>query len=51
METLVQRLVQNPHDQETITIAHQAGQSDPKSYAMLLEKVGTATADPAFASH
>ena len=51
METLVQRLVQNPHDQETITIAHQAGQSDPKSYAMLLEKVGTATSDPAFACH
>src|SRR4051794_16662677 len=51
METLVQRLVQNPHDQDTITFAHQAGQSDPKSYAMLLEKVGTATSDPAFACH
>jgi hypothetical protein len=51
METLVQRLVQNPHDQETINVAHQAGQSDPKSYAMLLEKVGTATSDPAFACH
>jgi len=51
METLVQRLVQNPHDQDTITYAHQAGQSDPKSYAMLLEKVGTATSDPAFACH
>jgi len=51
METLVQRLVQNPHDQETITFAHQAGQSDPKSYAMLLEKVGTATSDPAVACH
>jgi cellulose synthase operon protein C len=51
METLVQRLVQNPHDQDTITYAHQAGQSDPKSYAMLLEKVGTATSDPAAACH
>ncbi|MFZ5897346.1 MAG: hypothetical protein ACOY0T_40200 [Myxococcota bacterium] len=51
METLVQRLVQNPHDQEAIAYAHQAGQADPRSYAMLLEKVGTATADPAFASH
>jgi len=48
METLVQRLVQNPHDQDTITYAHQAGQSDPKSYAMLLEKVGTATKRPGF---
>src|ERR1700712_1757858 len=51
METLVQRLVQNPHDQDTITYAHQAGQSDPKAYALLLEKVGTATSDPAFACH
>jgi Tfp pilus assembly protein PilF len=51
MEALVQRLVQNPHDQAAITSAHQAGQSDPRSYAMLLEKVGTATSDPAFAAH
>ncbi len=51
MEALVQRLVQNPHDQDAITQAHQAGQSDPKSYAMLLEKVGTATSDPALACH
>ena len=51
MEALVQRLVQNPHDQDAITQAHAAGQRDPKSYAMLLEKVGTATADPAFAAH
>lgn len=51
MDALVQRLVQNPHDQEAITYAHHAGQSDPRSYAMLLEKVGTATSDPAFASH
>jgi hypothetical protein len=51
METLVQRLVTNPHDQDAIRQAHAAGQRDPKSYAMLLEKVGTATADPAFACH
>ncbi len=51
MDALVQRLVHNPHDQEAITYAHHAGQSDPRSYAMLLEKVGTATSDPAFASH
>src|SRR5689334_14231806 len=44
METLVQRLVQNPHDQDAIRQAHASGQRDPKSYAMLLEKVGTATA-------
>src|SRR5206468_12365129 len=50
-EALVQRLVQNPHDQDAITQAHQAGQGDPKAYALLLEKVGTATSDPAFACH
>ncbi len=50
-EALVQRLVQNPHDQDAITQAHTAGQSDPKAYALLLEKVGTATSDPAFACH
>jgi Tfp pilus assembly protein PilF len=51
MESLVQRLVQNPHDTDAITQAHHAGQSDPRSYAMLLEKVGTATTDPALACH
>jgi len=51
IETLVQRLVQNPHDQDAIRQAHAGGQRDPKAYAMLLEKVGTATADPAFACH
>lgn len=51
MDALVQRLVQNPHDQDAILHAHSAGQQDPRAYAMLLEKVGTATADPALASH
>ncbi len=51
MDALVQRLVQNPHDQEAILNAHSAGQQDPRAYAMLLEKVGTATVDPALASH
>lgn len=51
MDALVQRLVQNPHDQDAIFRAHSAGQQDPRSYAMLLEKVGTATSDPALASH
>lgn len=51
MDALVQRLVQNPHDQEAIMYAHRQGQADPRSYAMLLEKVGTATSDPMLASH
>ncbi|HEY3595099.1 MAG TPA: hypothetical protein VGL13_14540, partial [Polyangiaceae bacterium] len=48
---MVQRLVSNPHDQEALAYAHDAGSADPKSYAVFLEKVGTATADPAYASH
>jgi cellulose synthase operon protein C len=51
LDTLVQRLVANPHDQEALARAHDAGTSDPKSYAMFLEKVGAATPDPAYASH
>src|SRR5688572_18413016 len=51
MESLVQRLVQNPHDQEAITFAHQAGQSDPQSSWEVLGQVGKSTPDPAFARH
>ena len=51
MDSLVRRLVQNPHDQEAITRAHHAGQSDPRAYATVLEKVGTSTTDPALSSH
>jgi hypothetical protein len=51
VDSLVRRLVSNPHDEEALSHAHQAGASDPKSYALLLERVGTETRDPAYASH
>jgi cellulose synthase operon protein C len=51
METLVQRLVANPHDQEALAYAHQEGASDPRAYAEMLERVGKATQDPQIASH
>jgi hypothetical protein len=51
METLIQRLVANPHDEEALAYAHRAGTQDPRSYAILLEKVGGATTDPAYAAH
>lgn len=51
MESLSTRLIQNPHDQEALLAAHQAGQSDPSGYAMFLEKVGNGTADPALSCH
>src|SRR5215510_8152770 len=49
METLIQRLVANPHDEEALAYAHRAGTVDPRAYAILLEKVGQATTDPAHA--
>ncbi len=51
IEALVARLVANPHDEEALAYAHQAGGTDPKSYATLLERVGNETGDPAYASH
>ncbi|HVZ37236.1 MAG TPA: hypothetical protein VG963_32660, partial [Polyangiaceae bacterium] len=51
IETLVRRLVENPHDQAAITQAHRSGQSDPRVYAGLLERVGKETQEPSLASH
>src|SRR5580704_19467540 len=51
IDSLVHRLVANPHDEEALGVAHQAGASDPKSYALLLERVGVETRDPSYASH
>ena len=51
IDALVERLVANPHDEEALAYAHQAGAADPKSYAYMLEKVGHETPDTAYASH
>ncbi len=51
METLIQRLVANPHDEEALAYAHREGTSDPRSYAIMLEKVGEATPDSSYAAH
>src|SRR3954471_9659600 len=51
IDSLVQRLVDNPHDEEALGYAHQAGEADPKAYAMLLERVGGETRDTAYAAH
>jgi hypothetical protein len=51
IDSLVHRLVANPHDEEALGVAHQAGASDPKSYALLLERVGVETRDASYASH
>jgi hypothetical protein len=51
METLIQRLVANPHDEEALGYAHHAGTLDPRSYGLLLEQVGQRTPDPTYAAH
>src|SRR5262245_44178649 len=51
MDTLMHRLVANPHDEEALAYAHRAGTQDPRSYAILLEKVGAATTDPGYSAH
>ncbi len=51
VDALVQRLVADPHDEDVLASAHQAGASDPKAYAQLLERVATETKDPAYAAH
>jgi cellulose synthase operon protein C len=51
IDRLVQRLVENPHDEEALAYAHSAGEADPKSYAMFLERVGSETRDRSYAAH
>ena len=51
IESVVGRLIQNPHDNEALTMAHQAGQSDPKIYATILERVGNGSSDPTLACY
>ena len=51
VDRLVQRLVEDPHDEEALAYAHESGEADPKSYAMFLERVGNETRDRAYAAH
>src|SRR5271154_4542834 len=51
VDALVDRLLTNPHDEDALAHAHQAGTTDPKSYALLLERVGVETRDPGYAAH
>jgi len=51
LETLAKRLGENPNDTEALNVAYEQGQSDPRSYAVFLEKAGAASIDPVFAAH
>jgi tetratricopeptide (TPR) repeat protein len=51
MDSLADRLVRNPHDEQALAHAHAHGASDPVAYANLLQRVGERTPDPAIAGH
>ncbi len=51
MDSLADRLVRNPHDEQALANAHARGASDPIAYATLLERVAERTQDPAVACH
>src|SRR5690606_28113586 len=38
-------------DTEALSAAYEHGQSDPRAYAMFLEKAGAASQDPTYAAH
>ncbi len=51
LDALAQRLAQNPQDSEALNAAYQHGQTDPRGYAVFLEKVAAASTDPLYAAH
>ena len=51
LDALAQRLAQNPQDTEALNAAYQHGQTDPRGYAVFLEKVAAASTDPLYAAH
>lgn len=51
LEALAQRLAQNPGDTEALNAAYTHGQTDPRGYAIFLEKTAAASAEAAYAAH
>ncbi|MGA2447581.1 MAG: hypothetical protein ABTD50_02770 [Polyangiaceae bacterium] len=51
LDAFAKRLIADPHDEEALASAHQAGAADPKTYAAFLERVGAETSDPFYAAH
>lgn len=51
IDRLVQRLVEDPHDEDALAQAHAEGEDDPKTYAQFLERVGSETDDRQYAAH
>lgn len=51
LETLAKRLGENANDTEALNAAYEHGQTDPRGYAVFLEKAGAASLDPTSGAH
>lgn len=51
LEVLAKRLGENANDTEALNTAYAHGQTDPRGYAVFLEKAGAASTDPAMGAH
>ena len=51
LEVLAKRLGQNPGDAEALNEAYSHGQTDPRGYAVFLEKAGASSVEPENAAH
>ncbi|HSC87209.1 MAG TPA: hypothetical protein VLC09_08065, partial [Polyangiaceae bacterium] len=51
LEALAQRLAANPADGEALQLAYGHGQTDPRGYAVFLEKAGALSPEPSNGAH
>lgn len=51
LETLARRLGENPADAEALQTAYTHGQTDPRAYAIFLEKAGEFSREPTTSAH
>src|SRR5690606_13055799 len=51
LEALAKRLAENANDTDALNTAYAHGQTDPRGYAVFLEKTGAAALDPATGAH
>lgn len=51
LDALAKRLGQDPGDAEALSAAYEHGQTDPRGYAVFLEKAGATSTDPASGAH
>lgn len=51
LDALAKRLGQDPGDAEALSAAYEHGQTDPRGYAVFLEKAGSTSTDPGSGAH